>query len=104
MSQTKLCDRCKRRIRFDAKSCVCGWEEESFTHNPVRSISCCFAGCANSATIRVWTRTGWANVCEADYGRIETVPRVSNNPTVQAIRDAYQRRRATNERLAKEAA
>ena len=26
-------------------------------------IECCFAGCPNSATLKVKTKTGWANVC-----------------------------------------
>jgi len=101
--ERKNCLDCGSPLGPGAIKCRCGWKLEPAAEYS-RPISCCFAGCANNATIRVWTRTGWANVCEADYGRVEIVPRVSTNPTVQAIREAYQRRKATNERLAKEAA
>lgn len=88
---TKLCDRCKRRIKIDAISCVCGWTS-SQASRPEYSTPCCFGGCPNSARVRVFTGTGWADVCLDDYPRLERAPRVSHSPSVTVIQEAYQRR------------
>ena len=70
-------------------------------------IPCCFDGCTNNANVRVWTKTGWANVCarvdRADtvntyhYERIETVPRVTHNLVMDELR-AKRRRPGVNEK------
>ena len=64
---------------------------------PRPHIDCCFVGCANSANVRLWTKTGWANVCARvnaleigpfHYEAIEQVPRVTNNYLLDEIRAA----------------
>ena len=44
----------------------------------------------------MWTKTGWANVCLTHYGKIDTVPRRSENLLVQGTQLAYRTRRETN--------
>ena len=41
------------------------------------------------AICRLWTATGWANVCRSHYSKVETVPRRSESLTVREIREAY---------------
>ena len=98
-----LCLDCGSPLGPKATKCRCGWKIED-KPAAVAHVSCSYDGCFKGANVRVWTRTGWANVCPLHYETVERVPRVSNNPTVQKIREAHQRRRATLERLEKEAA
>ena len=59
---TKLCDRCKRRIKLDAISCVCGWSIASGA--PVRPfIQCAYSGCGFEAIVR----KGPSNFCYEHY-------------------------------------
>ena len=60
------------------------WEAPERPH-----VACCFAGCGSSALARVWTSTGWANVCLDCYPRINTVNRPSESPFVKERRDVY---------------
>lgn len=89
MSATKLCVRCKRRIEAAAISCVCGWTESQSTNR--QHIDCCMDGCQRGALVRVFTKTGWANVCETHYPEVDVEPRVNRNPTCEAIREAYRK-------------
>ena len=90
---TKLCDRCKRRLKADAMSCVCGWSASGATDFAPRAvIACCFSNCAEGAICRVFTPTGWANVCKSHYPKIE-LSKKSYAPTNQAVlegRRAYE--------------
>lgn len=55
-------------------------------------IACCFAGCGEGAICRVWTKTGWANVCKAHYPSIDRVPLLqSMSPRSVECREAYKR-------------
>jgi len=85
-----ICANCKRRLRQDATSCVCGkFEGQSQIMRPV--IACCFQGCADGAICRLWTKTGWANVCRTHYGKVETVPRKVESVVTLEIREAYEK-------------
>jgi hypothetical protein len=53
---------------------------------PERIIDCCIGLCSQRAVCRVWTKTGWANVCTAHYRVIETVPRRSESPLLEQMR------------------
>lgn len=70
---------------------------------PQVHIQCCVAGCPNNANVRLWTRTGWVNVCARvhpseqgpfHYEQIEQAPRVTHNPYLDAIRAARRNRDA----------
>ena len=91
-----ICTNCRRRLRSDATSCLCGkFGQESQVRRP--HIQCCVEGCQNSANVKVWTKTGWANVCARvnagdlgtyHYEQIEQVPRVTSNPYMDELRAA----------------
>ena len=95
---TKLCDRCKRRIKAEALTCVCGWSAAAGISGR-RQAECCIALCDAPALCRVWTTTGWANVCPGCYPKIERAPRRSESLTVQESREAYTRRRELLEQI-----
>lgn len=92
-----ICSNCKRRLRSDATSCLCGkFGQESQSRQA--HIQCCVDGCQNSANVRVWTKTGWANVCARvnanqvgvfHYETIEIVPRRTCTPFMEECREAY---------------
>lgn len=92
--ERKNCLECGSPLGRGAIKCRCGWKAEPEPEY-VRSVACCYAGCPNNATMRVWTRTGWANVCPVDYEHIEIVPRVSESPIVKKIREAHLKRKAS---------
>jgi hypothetical protein len=60
---------------------------------PPRHIDCCYVGCQTRATIRVWTATGWGNVCVGHYVDIKTVPRIDTSPVAVATREIYAKRK-----------
>lgn len=95
---TKLCERCKRRIKADALSCVCGWSIAAVTEDRGQHIQCCFSGCPRSGIVKTWTKTGWAHVCFEDYGRLEYTPRPTDNPHVRSVRAAYEKSNAFKRR------
>ncbi len=49
-------------------------------------IPCCYVVCGVKAMCRVWTKTGWANVCVPHYSMIEIIPREVHSPAVDEIR------------------
>ena len=63
---------------------------------PEPFIQCCFQNCTERATIRMHTKTGWANVCRTHYPHLERAPVIARNPTVDAIREKYRRSFAFN--------
>lgn len=87
-----ICTTCKRRLRPNALSCLCGWSASGAV--PVRQIiACCFQGCLNPANVRLWTKTGWVNVCALVHsGKVETVQRVETNHHLEVLRAARRSR------------
>ena len=59
---------------------------------PLPRVDCCFVGCEIPALARVFTNTGWANVCTEHYPQLRNVPRVSHSVQCEAIRKGYKRR------------
>lgn len=87
-----ICTNCRRRLRSDAISCICGkFGQES----QVRSvpIQCCFAGCPEASICRIFTATGWANVCKTHYPQVKESQKsyAYNSPTAVEMREGYQR-------------
>ena len=95
------CPDCGGKIGIKATRCRCGWKmpgSAQQNETPRRPhIQCCVEGCPNSANVRVWTKTGWANVCARvnasdigtfHYEQIQQVPRVTHNPYLDALRAA----------------
>lgn len=97
-----ICSNCKRRLRNDATSCICG---KFGAQSQIRAahIQCCFEGCKNSANVRMFTKTGWVNVCarvdrtdavnEYHYEKIERVNRRANTIVMDEYREAYAKAR-----------
>ena len=62
-------------------------------------IQCGIAGCANPASVRLFTATGWINVCARvdpkdtqtvyHYETVKTVPYRISNPYLEEVRAAY---------------
>lgn len=93
------CPDCGGKIGVKATRCRCGWkmlgtpQQNDALRRP--HIQCCFADCTNSANVRIWTKTGWANVCARvnagevgvfHYEQVERAPRVSHTPHLEEIR------------------
>ena len=89
---TKLCERCKRRIKAEAISCICGWGAAFAGSRPF--IACGYEVCQREAICRIWTSTGWLNVCLEHYKTGPNVNRVSTSAHMVELREAYQRRLA----------
>ena len=55
-------------------------------------IACCFAGCPECAICRIFTDTGWANVCLTHYPKIKPSKKsyCPENLTVKEARRAYE--------------
>lgn len=62
----------------------------------------------NSANVRLFTKTGWVNVCARvhpsetgvfHYEQVETVPRVTHNPYLDEIRASVKKKRNQRETL-----
>mgnify|MGYP001594691050 CR=1 FL=1 len=84
-----ICSNCKRRLRMNATSCLCGkfmGTPEIATH-----IDCCFVGCIESSICGVPTVTGWANVCRTHYPEVEIKRRPTVNLATREIRAAYEK-------------
>src|SRR3990167_4527873 len=56
-----ICSNCKRRLKPDARACLCGWTAAA--EEGKRRIECAYSPCTASALVRVKTKTGWANLC-----------------------------------------
>ena len=64
-----ICSNCRRRLRADATSCLCG-KFGAASQIIRRVITCCFDGCPEGAICRILTKTGWANVCLGHYPKL----------------------------------
>ena len=88
-----ICHNCRRRLRADATSCLCGKFGPAFqAHYAPRLIPCCFDTCPEGAICRIHVSTGWANVCLKHYPQVarNEVPYSKNNETVAEIRKVYE--------------
>lgn len=83
------CPDCGSGLGSKAIRCRCGWSAVGGSIVPLPHIACSYMGCGTSAVCRVWTKTGWANVCLKHYEVIETVKRPSINLTTQEIKERY---------------
>ena len=82
-----ICAKCKRRLKADAVACLCGWTAAH--ESMAQHIDCCFAGCGVPALARVFTDTGWANVCVDHYPQIKAKPYIQPSPVVDEVLKAY---------------
>ena len=87
------CSKCQRRLRPDAVACLCGWTAAGESARSERP-PCCFAGCGVPALARVFTDTGWANVCVEHYPQIKTKPYIQRSPVVEEVLAAYRKSKA----------
>lgn len=89
------CPECAGKLGVKATKCRCGWVMPGTPRDvagpaPV-VIACCYSNCIEGAICRVWTKTGWANVCRTHYPRIEIEPRRSGSWYEMDCREAYQK-------------
>jgi len=58
---------------------------------PVKVIACCWSSCLEGAICRVFTKTGWANVCRTHYPKIELSDKsyAGDSLVMKEIREAY---------------
>lgn len=64
-------------------------------------VQCCFSGCTNNANVRMFTKTGWANVCARvdrkdtttvyHYDKLERELNVTRNRLMDEFREAYRK-------------
>lgn len=101
------CPECGGRLGVAALRCRCGWSAAgaaAISHTPALqrpSIQCCFEGCPNPANVRLFTKTGWVNVCARvdpndktsvyHYEKIERAARRSDNPRSEELREAWRK-------------
>ena len=52
-------------------------------------IPCCIARCVDGAQVKLWTPTGWVQVCFNHYPDIPWTPRPQTNKLIEDIRAAY---------------
>lgn len=80
-----ICSNCRRRLKADATSCLCGkFGAESQTARRA-VIACCFVGCPEGAICRVFAKTGWANICRTHYTKVELSDKTYAPPSLQMI-------------------
>jgi len=89
------CPECSGKLGNKATRCRCGWTQPGAPREvsgaPARPlIPCCFQNCLEGALVRVWTKTGWANVCVTHYPKIETVLRKVDSWQTLEVRKAYE--------------
>ena len=96
MAEAPRCGDCGGKLGVKATKCRCGWvmpgaPRDAGTPLPV-VIACCYSNCAEGAICRVFTPTGWANVCRTHYPTIE-LSKKSYAPANRAVsegRKAYE--------------
>lgn len=68
------CGDCGGKLGVRATRCRCGWVMPGAPRDvnapPVKIIACCFSNCSDNAICRIFTSTGWANVCLAHYPQV----------------------------------
>lgn len=88
------CSQCGGKLGVKATRCRCGWVMPGAAradYVPEKIISCCFANCLEGARCRVYTKTGWANVCLTHYQKIDRVPQPRTmTPFAVACQQAWQ--------------
>jgi hypothetical protein len=70
------CPRCSDDLPWGTTSCHCGWKKRKAAgdkRSPRDPVQCAHEDCQSDATIRVKTRTGWANFCRAHYVAYHTL-------------------------------
>jgi len=70
------CPRCSDDLPWGATTCHCGWKKRKVAADkraPREPVQCAHEDCPDDATIRVKTRTGWANFCRAHYASYHTL-------------------------------
>ena len=87
------CPDCGSGLGAKAIKCRCGWSAAASVA-PRPRVSCCYSSCLNEALVRVWTKTGWANVCEPHFITTESLPRRSESDAVREIREGYEKSQA----------
>ena len=91
------CPDCGGKIGIKATRCRCGWKMPGTPQRndrPIQpAIQCCFQGCAEASICRIFTKTGWANVCRTHYPQVKESPKGYgyDSPTVVEARKAYER-------------
>jgi hypothetical protein len=88
MSLGNTCLSCGAPLGRGATKCRCGWTATS-SGDLQKHVDCCFVGCSKSGIVRVFTATGWANVCTLHYPEVKQVPRVCRNLHCEEIRAAF---------------
>jgi len=66
------CPECNGALGTRATKCRCGWKMPGTAQSfePKAHIDCCYAGCTEGAICKVFTKTGWANVCNTHYPKL----------------------------------
>jgi len=96
MPEASKCGDCGGKLGVKATKCRCGWvmpgAPRDSTARPVRVISCCFSSCLDGAICRIFTKTGWANVCRGHYRQVarEAGGYMPRSETAAAIRKIYE--------------
>ena len=100
MPPTKLpaCPDCGSNLGKSAYKCRCGWKAAPAL-GAVEHIDCAIEGCPLGARCRVFTKTGWANVCRQHYPTIERIPYIQRSPVVDEIRKAFENSRYMQRKL-----
>jgi hypothetical protein len=84
-----ICTKCKRRLKADATSCLCGWSENSAKNE---FIPCAFSPCAKKAICRIFTR-GWINVCFDHYTSANFTRPIPDSPVIKEVLEAFAKSR-----------
>jgi hypothetical protein len=72
-----ICQKCKRRLKADATSCLCGWNSAQVSQQT--TAYCAHQDCVIPALVRVKTETGFANLCMKHYEAYWTPQRVQTH-------------------------
>lgn len=93
-----LCVKCRRRLKPDATTCICGWSVKPKHDWSVRPM-CALEPCSMPATVRVrGDGNAWVMLCVDHYPRWFTPARIAakhptDNPICNEIRAAYRDRK-----------
>jgi len=98
---TKNCPECGAPIGKGAYKCRCGWKG-SASPSFVSAIACAYLPCEKPALCRVFTKTGWANVCTDHYGTAQFTRPVANSPVVEEVLKAYHKSKAYAQKMGRD--